>query len=89
MISRPTAALAGIAALLLGGCAGAPNRSHWGSTTTISPGWNRVAAAARDAALDPMTWAPAAGALVFTIGDLDEQTSDWAIEHHPVFGDNA
>lgn len=87
MIPRAAALLCAV--LLLGGCAAAPQRNPWGSTATLSPGWNRIAAAARDAALDPMTWVPVAGAVVFSIGDLDDQTSEWAIEHQPVFGDNA
>jgi hypothetical protein len=29
---------------------------------------------------------PAVGAAVFSIGQLDERTSDWAVKHTPVFG---
>ncbi|MFQ6022006.1 MAG: phosphatase PAP2 family protein [Acidiferrobacterales bacterium] len=46
----------------------------------------RMRMAAVRAARDPATWVPAAGALVFSVGDLDERLSDWAYEHTPVFG---
>lgn len=42
--------------------------------------------AALDAALHPATWAPALGAAVLTIDDLDERASGWAMRHTPVFG---
>jgi len=36
--------------------------------------------------LDPITWLPAAGAIVFTIDDWDEKTSAWATRITPIFG---
>lgn len=42
--------------------------------------------AALRAALHPATWAPALGALVLTIDDLDERASGWAMRHTPIFG---
>jgi len=42
--------------------------------------------AARAAAVDPFTWAPLVGAGIFSIGDLDEDVSDWAREETPIFG---
>lgn len=35
---------------------------------------------------DPHTWGPAAGAALFSIDNLDQQTSKWASENTPVFG---
>lgn len=63
--------------------------THWGENVTIVPDGERWARAAREAAADPLTWVPLAGAAVFMIDDLDEQCSDWAIEHTPIFGSNA
>jgi len=58
----------------------------WGEDVTLLPGWKRIGKAARDAALDPLTWAPLAGAAVLKIDDWDERISDWAREETPVFG---
>jgi membrane-associated phospholipid phosphatase len=55
-------------------------RSHW-------PGAARFKQAALDALRDPITWGPAAGALVFgVVDDWDRKVSDWAIDKTPVFG---
>jgi len=35
---------------------------------------------------DPLTWAPAAGAVLFAATDADERVSDWARSSTPVFG---
>jgi hypothetical protein len=55
------------------------------------PSKARWAEASRTALKSPGTWVPAAGAVIFQIDDLDEQLSDWAIRHQPIFGstDNA
>ena len=73
-------------AVLLGGCAPPPGGHLWGEDVTLAPGWSRLAKAAADAALAPETWAPLAGAGVFWAGGLDHPVSDWAVDHHPVFG---
>ena len=72
--------------LLLTGCGTLPNGRGWGQDATLSPGWQRVGQAARDAALAPETWIPAAGALVFQAGNIDRKLADWAADHTPVFG---
>jgi membrane-associated phospholipid phosphatase len=55
-------------------------RSYW-------PGAARFKQAALDALRDPITWGPAAGALVFrVVDDWDRKVSDWAIDKTPVFG---
>ena len=75
-----------VIALLNSGCATLPNGRGWGQDATIRPGWDRVGAAAANAARDPWVWAPLAGAVVFQIDNWDRRTSDWAREHTPVFG---
>ncbi len=42
--------------------------------------------AALNALLDPQTFVPAAGALVFGLSKWDKKASQWAIEHTPIFG---
>jgi membrane-associated phospholipid phosphatase len=72
--------------LFLGGCAPPPNGHLWGEDATLRPGWARLGKAAADAALAPETWATLAGAAVFWAADLDDPVSDWAVDHHPLFG---
>jgi membrane-associated phospholipid phosphatase len=70
------------------GCASLTERGYWGA----SVGWpdgSRVAEAAVKAARNPNTWVPAAGALLFGVTDLDDEVSDYAIDHAPVFGSDA
>lgn len=68
------------------GCGTLPNGRGWGQDATLSPGWSRVGRTALKAALDPGTWVPVAGALVFQIGHLDRQLSNWSSHHTPIFG---
>lgn len=75
-----------LSALLLVGCGRLPDGRGWGEDVTIAPGWERVRLAARDAALAPSTWVPAGAALAFGIGDADQEVSDWAVDHTPLFG---
>lgn len=62
---------------------------RWGEDATLAPGGERLAKAARDAACDPWTWVPLAGAGVLTISDWDEDIARWARDDHPVFGSAA
>lgn len=65
----------------------------WGGAAAVPAGardawptkqrWKR---AFLGAVRDPGTWVPAAGAVVFSLGDLDERLSDWAVREAPVFG---
>lgn len=48
--------------------------------------WSRIPAAATSAALDPLTWAPAAGALATSIDGFDGRATAWATQRRPVFG---
>ena len=70
---------------LLTGCGTLPNNQRWGEDVSIGS-WERIKTAAWNAARDPETWVPVAGALVLSIGDLDEDLSDWAVRETPLFG---
>lgn len=73
--------------LLMSGCSGTLQNGHrWGADVTISPGWKKVRASAWSALKSPEVWAPAATALALQVNDYDERLSDWALRHHPVFG---
>ncbi len=82
----PRLTLVLLALCLLGGCASLPDGHRWGEDATLRPGWERVRLSAVEAARDPRVWIPALGAGALQIGDLDEEISDWAVEHTPVFG---
>jgi len=76
------------ALLLLSGCATVSDRGYWGAGV----GWpdaGRLRDAAVSAARDPQTWVPLTGALILSLGDLDEEVSDWASEKTPLFGGDA
>lgn len=70
----------------LGCCSALANGSGWGQGATLTPGWERIGQAAKNAALATGTWAPAAGALVLQIGNADRHVQEWAFRHKPVFG---
>lgn len=70
----------------LAGCGTLPNGHGWGAEATIAPGWERVRRSAVNAARDPLTWGPLAGAAVFAATHLDREVSDWATDHRPLFG---
>lgn len=70
---------------LVTGCSTLPDNRRWGEDASLGS-WQRIKTAAWNAARDPETWVPVAGALVLSIGDLDEDLSDWAVRETPVFG---
>ncbi len=72
--------------MCLTGCAALPGARRWGEDVAISPGWERVRAAAVEAARDPWVWAPLAGAAGLQINGWDRQVSAWAIRETPIFG---
>jgi len=49
-------------------------------------GWDRNRQAVVNAAVSPVTWVPAAGALAFQAGHADQKVSDWASNTTPVYG---
>src|SRR5689334_5269710 len=68
------------------GCGTLKGGRGWGQDAIYPVTWQRVQVAATRAVLDPLTWLPAAGAVVFTIDNWDEKTSTWASRHTPIFG---
>lgn len=70
-------------AFFVSGCATSLDRYDEPSGTSR---FKRIRLAAVQAARDSATWVPAAGALVFRTGDLDQRVSDWAYKHTPIFG---
>lgn len=64
-------------ALLLSACNG---------NSTGLPSSKRVLESVRAAAIDPVTWVPAAGAVAFGISGLDDNVTDWASDKTPLFG---
>lgn len=53
------------------------------------PSWEKLKSTAWKAASDPQTWVPLAGAVVLTVGDLDDDLSEWAVRATPLFGSNS
>ncbi|HEX5012301.1 MAG TPA: phosphatase PAP2 family protein [Planctomycetota bacterium] len=73
-------------ALLVAACGTLRNGHRWGEDATLAPGGERLAQAAHDAAVDPWTWVPLAGAGAIAAGGWDDNISDWARRQNPVFG---
>ena len=63
-----------------------PSGRAWGEKAIYPFEWERIPQAAKNAALDPVTWVPLLGAGVVAAGGWDNNISDWATEHTPVFG---
>lgn len=76
----------GIACVTLAGCGSLPSGRNWGEKAIYPFEWKRIPIAAKNAALDPLTYVPLAGAAVIAAGDWDHSISDWAVENTPVFG---
>ncbi len=68
------------------GCGTLSNGRGWGQDATLSPGWERVEQAAWNAATAAETWVPAVSALSFRADHADNNVSEWAAKHTPVFG---
>ena len=84
---RRTAALPIMfAVLLVSGCTSSQNVRGWGRDATARPSRRTLAESALHAACDLETIVPLAAAVAFGAGGWDQQASDWAIRHHPVFG---
>lgn len=77
-----------VAALLLctAGCGTLRNGRGWGQDAIYPVDLQRFPRAVKKALLDPVTYIPAAGALICAIDGVDEHISDWAATHNPVFG---
>jgi membrane-associated phospholipid phosphatase len=72
-------------AIQISGCNTLPNGHRWGEDVAF-PDWERIKTVTWNAAWDPETWVPLAGAMVLSVGDLDEDLSDWATRETPLFG---
>ncbi len=72
--------------LLEVGCGTLQNGRRWGEDAFSSPTLAKVGQSAYRAFFDWQTLVPAAGALFFTIDHFDSRVSDWAGQHHPIFG---
>jgi hypothetical protein len=67
------------------GCGTMSNGRRWGEDATYSPGWERIGQAAQNAVLAPETWIPAAGAVAFHATHADNNVSNYAAAHSPVY----
>jgi hypothetical protein len=76
------------AVVLLGltGCGHLPGGRGWGEQALYPVDWKRIPRAAKNAALDPLTYVPLIGAGVIAVGDFDHRISDWAVDETPLFG---
>jgi len=68
------------------GCGTLSNGRGWGQDALYPVDLKKIPRAVLNALVDPMTLAPAAGALVFGLSKWDKKASHWAIEHTPIFG---
>lgn len=85
-IARTLAATCMVA--VCGGCTTLTEQGSWGAQAHW-PGGRELGRAAWDAARDPMTWVPLAGAAVLSVTDLDDDLSEWAADEQPLFGNDA
>jgi hypothetical protein len=72
--------------LCVTGCGTLKNGRGWGQDAIYPVDLKRIPRAALNALLDPQTFVPAAGALVFGLSKWDKKVSHWATEHTPIFG---
>ncbi len=68
------------------GCGTLNHARGWGEDATYSVDFKRISRAAYRALLDPQTFMPAAGAIVFAATGYDRKVSNWATKHQPIFG---
>jgi membrane-associated phospholipid phosphatase len=68
------------------GCGTLNNGRGWGQDAIYPVDLKRVPRAALNALVDPQTFIPAAGALVFGLSKWDKKVSHWATGHTPIFG---
>lgn len=69
-------------------CSSLSNGQRRGENAAF-PSWEKFKSTAWKSARDPQTWVLLAGALVLSIGDLDEDLSDWDVRETPLFGSNS
>ena len=76
----------GMLFLLEVGCGTMQNGRRWGEDAFSSPSWEKIGQSAYRALVDWETLVPAAGGLIFSIDHFDSRVSNWAGQHHPIFG---
>jgi membrane-associated phospholipid phosphatase len=70
------------------GCGTMRTGSAWGENAIYPVAWRRIPEAAKNAALNPITWMPLLSAGVIAGGGWDHDISNWATEETPLFGSN-
>lgn len=75
-----------LVSLSVTGCGTLNNGRGWGQDAIYPVDLKRIPRAALNALLDPQTFVPAAGALVFGLSQWDKKVSHWATGHTPIFG---
>jgi membrane-associated phospholipid phosphatase len=68
------------------GCGTLNNGRGWGQDAIYPVDLKKIPRAALNALLEPQTFVPAAGALVFGLSKWDKKVSHWATDHTPIFG---
>jgi membrane-associated phospholipid phosphatase len=68
------------------GCGTLQNGQKWGQDAFYPVDLKKIPRAALNALVDPQTFVPAAGALVFGLSKWDKKVSHWATGHTPIFG---
>lgn len=71
---------------LFAGCGTLKNGRSWGEDAFYPVDFKKISHAAFNAFFDLQTLIPAAGALIFAVDDFDDEVSDWATDHNPIFG---
>ena len=67
-------------------CGTLRNGQKWGQDAIYPVDLKSIPRAALNALVDPQTFVPATGALVFGLSKWDKKVSHWATEHTPIFG---
>lgn len=75
-----------LAQSIVTGCGTLNNGGGWGQDALNPIELKKIPHAAWKALIDPYTFIPAAGALVFGLSKWDKKVSHWAVEHTPIFG---
>lgn len=68
------------------GCGTLDNGRGWGQDAIYPVDFKKIPRAAFNALVDPQTFIPVAGALVFGLSKWDKNVSHWASGHTPIFG---
>ncbi len=72
--------------VFMAGCTTAHRQYSWGKDPVWPPDKEKIKKAALDALIDPQTFIPAAGALLFASTNWDDTVTDHLSQSNPVFG---